>query len=259
VLEIGAGVGTLTVALARTGAAVAAVEVDPRFIPVLRATCAPYPGVRIICGDAMTLAAEMLPGVPTKVVANLPYSIASPLLITLLEAGWGRRFVVMVQEEVARRIVAAPGSKAYGLLSVAVQAHAVPAIVGLVGRRAFFPPPQVTSAIVLLEVPEPPPVPRPLVPSVMAVARAAFGQRRKMLRTALRAVAEPHLPPETVEALCLAAAIDARRRGESLSVAEFVRLAEVLADREVGGGQGSHPGEPTPGPPAGTLDRQVTR
>ncbi|MDR7544492.1 MAG: 16S rRNA (adenine(1518)-N(6)/adenine(1519)-N(6))-dimethyltransferase RsmA [Armatimonadota bacterium] len=242
VLEIGAGIGTLTVALARTGAAVAAVEVDPRFIPVLRATCAPYPGVRILHADAMALAAEMLPGVPTKVVANLPYSIASPLLITLLEAGWGRRFVVMVQEEVARRIVAGPDTEAYGLLSVAVQAHALPTIVSLVPRRAFFPPPQVTSAIVRLEVPDPPPVPRPLVSVVMTVARAAFGQRRKMLRTALRAARQPHLPPETVEALCLAAGIDARRRGESLSLAEFVRLAEVLADRDGEGRSGSDQG-----------------
>jgi 16S rRNA (adenine1518-N6/adenine1519-N6)-dimethyltransferase len=239
VLEVGAGVGTLTVALARTGAEVVSVEVDPRFVPVLRAVCAPYPRVRVILADAMTLTAAMLPGSITKVVANLPYSIASPLLIHLLEAGIGRRYVVMVQEEVAARIVARPGTAAYGLLSVAIQAHAVPVIVSRVPPGAFFPAPQVRSAIVRLDVPDQPPIPRDLLPCLMAVVRSAFGQRRKMLRSSLRQAVGEDGPARASEEVCLAAGIDARRRGESLSLAEFARLAAALADREALGASGT--------------------
>ncbi|MDI6771555.1 MAG: 16S rRNA (adenine(1518)-N(6)/adenine(1519)-N(6))-dimethyltransferase RsmA [bacterium] len=232
VLEVGAGVGTLTVALARSGARVTAVEVDGRFMPVLRAVCSYYPNVRIVHGDAMALTPEMLPEAPDAVVANLPYAIASPLLINLLEAGLGRRFVVMVQHEVAGRIVAPPGGKSYGLLSVALQARAAAAIVARVPRSAFFPPPEVDSAIVRLEVREEPAVPRPLMPVLMAVARAAFGQRRKMLRSALQSVRGTRLPAAAVEDLCRAAGVDPRRRGESLSLSEFSLLARALADRE---------------------------
>lgn len=232
VLEVGAGVGTLTVALARAGARVTAVEVDDRFIPLLKMVCAPYPNVRIVRADAMTLTPEMLPEAPEKVVANLPYAIASPLLINLLEAGLGRRFVVMVQHEVAGRIVAPPGGKSYGLLSVAVQARAAATIVARVPRSAFFPPPEVNSAIVRLEVREEPAVPRPLMPVLMAVARAAFGQRRKMLRSALQSVRGAPMPAAAVEELCRTAGIDPRRRGESLSLSEFSLLARALADRE---------------------------
>jgi 16S rRNA (adenine1518-N6/adenine1519-N6)-dimethyltransferase len=239
ILEVGAGIGTLTVALARAGAAVLAVEVDARFIPVLRAACAPHPRVRIIHADAMTLDPTALRAPVTKVVANLPYSIASPMLINLLEARIGRRLVVMIQEEAARRVVARPGTEAYGLLSVAVQAHAIPAIVSRVPRTAFYPPPQVVSSIVRLEVPETPPVPRDLVPALMAVARAAFGQRRKMLRSALQGAGGRARPAGAVEALCATAGIDPRRRGESLSVAEFARLAQAFSDREEGSGSGS--------------------
>lgn len=232
VLEVGAGVGTLTAALARAGARVIAVEVDGRFIKVLQEVCAPYPSVRVVHADAMALAPEMLPDAPEKVVANLPYSIASPLLINLLEAGIGRRFVVMVQHEVAGRIVAPPGSKSYGLLSVAVQARAAAAVVARVPPSAFFPPPEVSSAIVRLEVREEPAVPRHLMPALMAVVRAAFGQRRKMLRSALQCVRGHTLPADEVESLCRAAGVDPRRRGESLSIHEFSRLARAFSDRE---------------------------
>ncbi len=231
ILEIGAGIGTLTVALGRTGARVQAVEVDGRLIPLLRAACGSYPNVRIIHADAMSLEPSMLSDAPTKVVANLPYSIASPLLINLLEAGIGRRLVVMVQAEVAERMVAPPGGKTYGLLSVAVQGRATATIVSRVPRSAFYPTPQVLSSIVRIVVPDAPPVAPDLMPRLMAAARAAFGQRRKMLRSALQAVEGRALSHEAVEAWCLAAGIDPRRRGESLSVAEFARLAEALPAR----------------------------
>ncbi|MDR7423181.1 MAG: 16S rRNA (adenine(1518)-N(6)/adenine(1519)-N(6))-dimethyltransferase RsmA [Armatimonadota bacterium] len=232
VLEIGAGIGTLTVELARTGAAVIAVEVDARFIPVLRASCAAYPRVRLVHADAMTLEPAALRPRPTAVVANLPYAIASPLLIRLLEAHTARRYVVMVQDEVARRLVAAPGTPAYGLLTVAVGAHASAAVVARVPRAAFFPPPEVTSAVVRLDVPAVPPVPPELVGPLMAVARAAFGQRRKMLRSALRQLGPRAATGDDAEALCRAAGIDPRERGERLSLAAFARLAAALRDRE---------------------------
>lgn len=232
VLEVGAGVGTLTVALARTGAHVVAVEVDARFIPVLRWACGPFPHAKIVHADAMRVPWSSLPDRPTKVVANLPYAIASPLLVNLLEAGVGRRYVVMLQQEVADRIVASPGGKTYGLLSVAVQASAVPSVVARVPRSAFYPPPQVTSALLRLDVREAPAVPRGLAPVLMAVARAAFGQRRKMLRTALRRVEGFALAADEVEALCRRAGIDPGARGERLSVDDFARLARALADRE---------------------------
>jgi 16S rRNA (adenine1518-N6/adenine1519-N6)-dimethyltransferase len=228
VLEVGAGLGTLTLALARAGARVLAVEVDGRLIPLLRAVCGPYPRVRIIHADAMGLAPSMLPATVTKVVANLPYSIASPLLINLLMAGIGRRLVVMVQDEVAERIVAGPGRKAYGLLSVAVQAYATPRIVARVPRSAFYPEPQVQSAVVRLEVRQTLPLARDQMPALLAVARAGFEQRRKMLRTSLRRIGERHYAPDAVAAACQSAGVDARRRGEELTVAEFARLTQAL-------------------------------
>ncbi len=235
VLEIGAGLGTLTVALARTGARVLAVEVDGRFVPLLRAVCGPFPRVRIIHADAMGLGPAMLPTAATKVVANLPYSIASPLLINLLEARIGRRLVVMVQDEVAGRIVARPGGKTYGLLSVAVQAYAVPRVVARVPRSAFYPAPQVRSAIVRLDVRDELPLPRERMPDLMAVVRASFGQRRKMLRSSLQRINNRRLPAGTVEAACQAAGVDPRRRGEDLTVAEFARLAQTLGTGEYRG------------------------
>jgi len=231
VLEVGAGIGTLSVALARTGARVVAVEVDARFVPVLRAACAPYPGVYIIHADAMDLALEALPAAPTKVVANLPYSIASPLLIKLLDEQIGQRLVVMVQEEVADRIVARSGGKRYGLLSVAVQSQAHPKVAMRVPPSAFFPPPKVRSAVVTLEVLDRPILPKTQMPVLRAVTRAAFGQRRKMLRSALQRVGDG-LTAAAVETWCRAAGIDPRRRGESLSVDEFAGLARTFVERE---------------------------
>lgn len=231
VLEVGGGIGTLTTALARTGARVITVEVDPRLVPVLRAVCAREPRVHIVHGDAMALPWTGLPWTPTAVVANLPYSIASPLLVRLLETGTGRRLVVMVQEEVADRLLAAPGRPAYGLLTVLVQAYARATLVVRVPRTAFYPAPQVRSAVVRLDVRPQAVRPPDRLAAVVAVARAAFAQRRKMLRTALRHVGGRRLAAADVAAWCARAGIDSRRRGETLSVEEFARLADAL-DRE---------------------------
>lgn len=247
-LEVGAGLGTLTVALAATGAAVVAVEVDQRLIPVLRAATAGFPAVRIVHGDIMALdpVALTLGHSAVKLVANLPYQIASPLLVRCLETLPAlSRAVVTVQAEVAQRIQALPGSAAYGALSVAVQFRAEARRVARVPPGAFFPPPQVHSAVLRLDVL---PAPRVRVRDealFFAVVRAAFGQRRKMLRRAL-AAAWPAAAAQ-VPAVCALAGIDPKRRGETLTLAEFAALADALAEvlRHNGGGAGS--GFPPPG------------
>jgi 16S rRNA (adenine1518-N6/adenine1519-N6)-dimethyltransferase len=230
VLEVGGGIGTLTLALARTGARVITVEVDPHLVPVLRAVCAQEARVHVVHGDAMTMPWVGLPWTPTAVVANLPYAIASPLLVRLLETGTGRRLVVMVQEEVADRLLAAPGAPAYGLLTVLAGAHARAALVARVPRTAFYPAPQVRSAVVRLDRRPQPIRPPDRLADVVAVARAAFAQRRKMLRSALRRVEGRRLGAAAVEAWCARAGIDPRRRGETLSVEEFARLADAYRD-----------------------------
>jgi len=141
---------------------------------------------------------------------------------------------VMVQEEVAERMVAAPGEEAYGLLSVAVQSQARPKIALRVPRSAFFPPPQVRSAVVTLDRHDRPILPGTHMPVLRAVTRAAFGQRRKMLRGALRRVGEDALPAAAVDAWCRAAGIDPRRRGESLTVEEFAGLARAFVEGGIG-------------------------
>ncbi len=247
-LEVGAGLGTLTVALAATGAAVVAVEVDGRLIPVLRAATAGFPRVRIVHGDIMALDPVTLTlGQPAvKLVANLPYQIASPLLVRCLEMLPAlTRAVVTVQAEVAERIQAQPGSAAYGALSVAVQFRAEARRVLRVPPGAFVPPPQVHSAVLRLDV-----LPSPRVrvrdeALFFAVVRAAFGQRRKMLRRALAAAwpsAAQRLP-----AACAHAGIDPRRRGETLTLADFAALAEALAEVLRHNGEGPGSGFPPPG------------
>lgn len=255
VLEVGAGLGTLTAALAATGASVLAVELDDRLIPILRAATAGSPHVRIVHGDIMTMDLVELvrkegtpPSSPIpqegslKIVANLPYGIASPLLIRALESLPAlERAVVTVQAEVGERMRADPGSKAYGALTVAVQYRADAARVMRVPPGAFYPPPEVESAVLRLTV-----LPRPRVAVdealFFAVVRAAFGQRRKVLRNALAGLrpdagAAP-VEPAQVEEACRRAGIDPRRRGETLSLEEFAALADALrtmARRDDGG------------------------
>ena len=248
VLEVGAGLGTLTVALASTGAAVVAVEVDERLIPVLRAVTAGFPAVRIVHGDIMALDPVTLTRGhrAVKLVANLPYQIASPLLVRCLETLPAlSRAVVTVQAEVAERIRALPGSAAYGALSVAVQFRAQARRVLRVPPGAFFPPPQVHSAVLRLDVL---PAPRVRVRDealFFAVVRAAFGQRRKMLRRAL-AAAWP-ASAERLPAVCAQAGIDPRRRGETLTLTEFAALADAMAEILSHNGEGPGSGSSPPG------------
>lgn len=230
VLEVGAGIGTLTVALAPLVRSVVAVEMDRALLPALQESLAPCPNVSLVLGDVLRLDLHALVASlphPRKAVSNLPYNIASPLIVRLLEAGLGlHRMVFTVQREVARRLAASPGGKDYGALSVVVQYRAVAQIVARIPPGAFLPPPDVDSAVVVLE-------PR-AVPAVDAgdevlffrVVRAAFAQRRKTLRNTL--ADGLGLDPHTVEAACRSAGVDPRRRGETLDLAGFAALTRAL-------------------------------
>ena len=214
VIEIGPGPGGLTRALLEAGAHIVAVEKDARFVPMLEELGAHAPGrLRLINEDALEAA---LPA-SAPIVANLPYNVATPLLI-----GWltgplqPRSMTLMFQKEVADRIVAGPGSKTYGRLSVLAQALTDPRIVMDLPARAFTPPPKVASAVVQL-TPRADRLSADLADHLQRLTAAAFGQRRKMLRSSLKSVGG--------EAMCEAVGIDATVRAEDLSVAQYVRMA----------------------------------
>ncbi len=229
VLEIGPGLGTLTRALADAAGRVVAVELDRRLGPVLAETLAGRTNVELVLGDVLRVDLEKLlqPGRPAwVVVANLPYGVTGPVLGRLVEGTLPiRRAVLMVQLEVARRMAAAAGTPAYGALSVAVQYRARVEVVARVSPRAFYPPPEVTSAICRLDWWDRPPVAVP-PGQLFAVVRAAFGQRRKTLANSL--AAGLGLPKPAVEAALRQAGIDPGLRGERLDLEAFARVAEVL-------------------------------
>ena len=228
VVEVGPGPGGLTRALLALGAAkVVAVERDERAIAALQEIAALYPGrLDIVSADALTFdPAPHLPSTPARIIANLPYNIATALLIGWLSIEpwppWYDAAVLMFQREVAERIVAAPGSKDYGRLSVLVQWRCEARIMFDVNAAAFVPPPKVTSSLVRI-------VPRtaPLACErklLERVTQAAFGQRRKMLRQSLKSLGADTL------GLIAQAGLDPTSRAEDISVAGFVALAQALA------------------------------
>ena len=232
VLEIGPGIGTLTQGLAETGARVVAVELDKKLPAVLAETLKGYDNVQIVSGDILKLnipeILELRAGERFKVVANLPYYITTPIIMTLLEQRLPiERLVTMVQKEVAVRMTARPGSKDYGALSIAVQYFTVPRMVMDVPPRAFMPAPEVTSAVVACHVQDVPTV-RPQDEKLFfRLVRAAFGQRRKTLLNALTGAG---LTKEMSRAGLLAAGIAENMRGEQLSLADFARLSDAVGD-----------------------------
>ena len=229
VLEIGPGIGTLTQGLAEAGADVTAVELDKKLPAVLAETLKAYDRVRIVPGDILKVDIPALMGQePFKVVANLPYYITTPILMTLLE----RRLpitmmVTMVQKEVAERMTARPGSRSYGALSVAVQYYTEREIVLNVPPRSFIPAPEVDSVVIACRVRSVPAVKVSEEKMFFRVVRAAFGQRRKTLANALRGGG---FPKEQVRAAMERAQMDPQRRGETLSLEEFGRLADAFAE-----------------------------
>lgn len=233
VLEIGPGPGALTRALLLEGAGrVIAVERDRRCLAALAQIAARYPGrLEVVEGDALEVdQAGLVAGAdrPVRIVANLPYSIATPLLTGWLSAEpwppWYDSLCLMFQREVAARLIAEPGRKAYGRLSVLSQWRCHVQLAFTLTPAAFTPPPKVSSAVVTLK-PRDRPEPSCSRASLERVTAAAFGQRRKMLRASLRAIsADP-------EALLREMGIDPTARAEQLTVADFARLAVVL-DRQ---------------------------
>jgi 16S rRNA (adenine1518-N6/adenine1519-N6)-dimethyltransferase len=230
VLEVGPGLGSLTLGLLDEGARVVAVEVDPRLAAALPETIrARAPGLAndltVIARDARRLDTRLDPP-PTALVANLPYNVAVPVLLHLLELLPSiRHGLVLLQSEVADRLAAPPGSRAYGGPSVKTAWYARAERAGAVPRSVFWPVPNVDSGLVRLVRTEPPPLPAGVDRAdVFAVIDAAFAQRRKMLRSALAAWAGSAAAAESV---LVRAHVDPRARAETLDVAAFARLASA--------------------------------
>jgi 16S rRNA (adenine1518-N6/adenine1519-N6)-dimethyltransferase len=223
VVEIGAGLGSLTLALAETGAAVKALEIDRHLIPVLRSVVEPS-GVEVVEGDAMRADWGALLGDQAWVlVANLPYNVATPLVCDLLDGVPAiERMVVMVQREVAERLVARPGSRAYGAVSVKVDYWAEAAIVARVPATVFAPPPKVESAVVRIVRRSVPAVTGADRAGLFRLVHAGFATRRKMLRRALAGL----VSAEAFEA----AGIRPEARAEELDVQAWGRLAVCASE-----------------------------
>ena len=242
VVEVGPGLGSLTLGLLEAGADVTAVEIDPVLARLLPETVAAHvPGLtredgtvdaaaldrRLTVVGADALDVTELPGPPpTALVANLPYNVSVPVLLTFLQRFDSiRRLLVMVQAEVADRLAAPPGSRTYGVPSAKVAWYASARRTSTIGRSVFWPVPNVDSALVWLERRDPPTTDARRE-DVFAVIDAAFAQRRKMLRSALAPLIGS---ADGAERVLVAAGVDPQARGERLDVADFARVAQVLA------------------------------
>jgi 16S rRNA (adenine1518-N6/adenine1519-N6)-dimethyltransferase len=224
IVEIGPGPGGLTRALLGQGARrVVAIERDARCIAALAELAAAHPGrLDVVAADALALDPAELSDKPRKIVANLPYNIATALLLRWLgRIGDYESLTLMFQREVAERLIATPRSKSYGRLSVLVQWVGDVKLLFDVPSRAFVPPPKVTSSVVRI-IPRAEPLAPARRPALERVTAAAFGQRRKMLRTSLKALLVP------VEPLLERAGVAPTARAEELAVAEFCALARAL-------------------------------
>ena len=231
VVEVGPGIGPLTVELAQRAERVAAVELDRALYPILEETLAPYPNVEVVPGDVMkldlaALCREKLPGLTPMVCANLPYNITTPVITAFLEAGCFSAITVMIQREVAQRICAQPGGKDYGAFSVFCQYYAQTDFLFEVPPACFLPAPKVTSAVVRL-------VPRSAPPQTLVdektffwVVRGAFAQRRKTLLNSLCTLG---LSKDTIRSALLSCGLQENVRGEQLDIPTFAALAAQLA------------------------------
>lgn len=226
VLEIGAGVGSLTVELARVASHVVAVEIDPRLARALAEVLDGVPNVTVLEGDALEVDLASLDA--SRLVANLPYNVAATVVLRVLEEAPGvERLTVMTQREVGERLAAPPGSKTYGLTSALLAYWGSARVAASVSRRAFYPEPNVDSVVVVVERAKAlPDVDRT---ALFALVRAAFGQRRKMLRSSLAALAGS---ASAAESALLSAGLDPTARPEEVGIAEFVALTRALRRRD---------------------------
>ena len=238
VLEIGPGIGTMTQYLACAAGKVVAVEIDRALIPILADTLDGYDNVTVINEDVLKvdiakLAEEQNGGRPIKVVANLPYYITTPIIMSLFEKNVPiKSITVMVQKEVADRMQVGPGTKDYGALSLAVQYYAKPYIVANVPPNCFMPRPKVGSAVIRLERYEEPPVQVKDEKLMFRIIRASFNQRRKTLANGLKNSPELDFTKEEIEEAIETLGKGASVRGEALTLEEFARLSDVLCERK---------------------------
>lgn len=234
VLEIGPGIGTMTQYLSEAAGKVLAVEIDKMLIPILQDTLAGYGNVEILNEDILkvdiaALVEEKNGGKPIKVVANLPYYITTPIIMGLLEQHVPvKSITVMVQKEVAQRMQAQPGSKDYGALSLAVQYYCDPYIAANVPPNCFIPRPKVGSAVIRLTTHEEPPVKTAHEKLMFRIIRASFNQRRKTLANGLSNAPELDFTKEEIAAAIAALGVPAGVRGETLTLGQFARLADIL-------------------------------
>jgi 16S rRNA (adenine1518-N6/adenine1519-N6)-dimethyltransferase len=225
VLEVGAGFGSITLALAEAGCGVLALEFDRAIVPALHEVTAAFPEVRVEQVDAMRADWDrLLPGEPWAMVSNLPYNISVPVVVELLErAPQVTRYLVMVQREVGERFAASPGDEGYGVVSVRVAYRATAEIVRRVPADVFWPRPNVDSALVRL-VPHPPPVSADPV-ALFRVVEEGFAERRKTMTNALRRLG---LGPDEAKAALREAGIDPAVRAEELDLSDFARITATL-------------------------------
>ncbi len=233
VLEVGPGIGVLTVELAARAKKVVAVELDDRLLPVLAETLADHPNASVIHGDILKLDLQELiarefAGMNVVVCANLPYYITSPVIMRFLEERLPiQALTVMVQKEAADRICALPGQRAAGALSLGVRYYAEPKILFQVSRGSFMPAPNVDSSVIRLDILPHPPVEIVSDDAFFALVRAAFGQRRKTLSNAVSA--GMGIPKDTLSGLLSGAEISQQARAEQLSLEQFARLGNEIA------------------------------
>ena len=229
VLEIGPGIGTLTQALALAGAKVTAVELDQRLLPVLEKTLEGAGQVQVVHADILkTNIKELMQAESFKVVANLPYYITTPIVLKLLEESLPIECIVtMVQKEVAERMVASPGGKQYGTLSIAVQYYAETSLAFVVPANCFMPAPNVQSAVIVCKKRSKPAVDVVSEKLFFRVIKAAFSQRRKMLSNCLKNMG---VDGTFVEQWLQKTAIDGKRRAETLSLSEYALLTNSFTE-----------------------------
>jgi 16S rRNA (adenine1518-N6/adenine1519-N6)-dimethyltransferase len=232
ILEIGAGAGTLTAALGRWARRVITVETDRRLSPILAETVGGLPQVTVVMSDFLEVDLDsLLTGDETwKVVGNLPYYVTTPIIERLIEHRQRfSRWVLMMQREVAERLTASPGGKAYGSLTVFVQAYCQLSVVGKVSPTCFLPQPEVHSSLLRFDVRPEPAVAAAARPFFFQVVRAAFGQRRKRIANAL-AGSTLGLEKTAIEALLARLELPADARAEQLSIEQFGRLTEAIEE-----------------------------